>query len=61
MVDGSEMLKLELVVPGMEPFKECGLIVVKEQSLEDVSDPLALLCMRWQVVDMTGNGGPNIE
>ena len=61
VVDGGEMLKLELVVLGMEPFEECDLIVMEEWSLEDVNDPLMLLCMCRQVVDMTGNGGPNIE
>ena len=55
------MLKLKLVVLGMEPFEECDLVVMEEQSLEDVSDPLALLCVYWWVVDMTGNGGLNVE
>ena len=61
VVDGGEMLKLELVVPGTEPFEECNLVVVEEQSLKDVSNPLALLCVRRGVVDMTGNGGLNVE
>ena len=61
VVDGGEMLKLELVVLGMEPFEECDLIVMEEQSLEDVSDPLVLLCMHQWVIDMTRNGGLNVE
>ena len=61
VVDSGEMLKLKLGVPGTEPFEEHDLIVMEEWSLEDVNDPLMLLCMCRQVVDMTGNGGLNIE
>ena len=57
MVDCGEVLEFELGVPGTEPFKEHDLIVVEERLLEDISDPLTLLCMHWWVVDMTGNGG----
>ena len=57
MVDCSEVLEFELGVPGMEPFKECNFVVGEERSLEDVCDPLALLCVRWRVIDVTGNGG----
>ena len=60
VMDGSEMLEFELDVPGAEPSKECDFVVVEERSLEDISDPLMLLCMRWRVVDMTGNGGLSI-
>ena len=61
VMNGSEALEFELVVPCMEPFEESNLVVVEEGSLEDVSDPLTLLCMCRQVVDMTGNGGLNVE
>ena len=57
MVDCSEVLEFELGVPGMEPFKERNFAVREERSLEDISDPLTLLCMHWRVVDVTGNGG----
>ena len=60
VMDGSEVLKFELDVPGVEPFKECNFVVVEERLLEDISDPLMLLCMCWWVVDMTGNGGLSI-
>ena len=57
MVDCGEVLEFELGVPGMEPFKERDFVVVEEMSLEDISDPLTLLCVHWWVVDMTRNGG----
>ena len=58
---GSEVLEFELVVPCTEPFEESNLVVMEERSLEDVSDPLTLLCMcRW-VVNVTGNGGLNVR
>ena len=57
MVDCSEVLEFKLGVLGMEPFKECDFVVVGERSLEDISDPLTLLCVRWWVVDVTRNGG----
>ena len=57
MVDCSEVLEFELGVLGMEPFKERNFAVGEERSLEDISDPLMLLCMHRRVVDVTGNGG----
>ena len=61
MVDCGEVLEFELGVPGTEPFKECDFIIMEERSLEDLSDPLMLLCMcRW-VVGMTGNGGLTVR
>ena len=57
MVDCSEVLKFELGVMDTEPFKECDFVVGEERSLKDVCDPLTLLCMRQQVIDVTGNGG----
>ena len=56
-MDGSEVLEFELGVSGTKPFEEGNLVVVQERSLEDVSDPLALLCVRRRVVNVAGNGG----
>ena len=55
VVDGSKVLEFELGVPGMEPFKEHDFVVVEERPFENVGNPLTLLCMRRQVVDVTGN------
>ena len=60
MVDCGEVLEFELGVPGMEPFKECDFIIMEERSLEDLSDPLMLLCMCQRVVNVTGNGGLSV-
>ena len=57
MVDGGEVLELKLGVLGTEPFKERNFVVGEERSLKDVCDSLTLLCVRWQVIDVTGNGG----
>ena len=57
MVDCGEVLEFELGVPGTEPFEERNFVVGKERSLEDVCNPLTLLCMRRRVIDVTGNGG----
>ena len=57
MVDCSEVLKFELGVLGMEPFKERNFVIREERSLKDVCDPLTLLCMHRQVIDVTRNGG----
>ena len=57
MVDCDEVLKFKLGVPGTEPFEEHDFVVGEERSLKDVCDPLTLLCVRWWVVDVTGNGG----
>ena len=57
MVDCSEVLEFKLGVPGTEPFKECNFVIGEERSLKDVCDPLMLLCVRWQVIDVAGNGG----
>ena len=57
MVDCSEVLKFKLGVPGMEPFKERNFVIREERSLKDVCDPLTLLCMHRQVIDVTRNGG----
>ena len=57
VVYASELLKFELEVSCMEPLEESDFVVVQERSLEDIGDPLMLLCVRWQVIDVTGNGG----
>ena len=57
VVDGSKVLEFELGVPGTEPFKECDFIVMEERPLKNVGNPLTLLCVRWRVVDVAGNGG----
>ena len=57
MVDCSEVLKFELGVLGTEPFKERDFVVVEERPFENVGNPLMLLCVRRQVVDVTGNDG----
>ena len=56
VVDGSKVLKFELGVPGMEPFKECDFVIVEERPLKNVSDPLTLLCVHRRVVDVARNG-----
>ena len=57
MVDGGEVLELELGGLCSEPLEECNLIVVEIGALEDVEVPLTLLCMSRRVVDMAGNDG----
>ena len=57
MVDGGEVLELELGGLCSEPFEECNFVVVEIGALEDVEVPLTLLCVSQQVVDMAGNGG----
>ena len=57
MVDCGEVLEFELGVPGTEPFEERNFVVGKERLLEDVCNPLTLLCVRQRVIDVTGNGG----
>ena len=56
VVDSSEVLKFELGVSGMESLKEGNFVVVQERPLEDVGNPLTLLCMHWWVVNVAGNG-----
>ena len=57
VVYASESLEFELEVSRSEPFEESDFVVVQERPLEDVGDPLTLLCVSWRVVDMAGNGG----
>ena len=60
VVYASESLEFELEVSCPEPFKESDFVVVQEWPLEDVGDPLMLLCVRWRVIDVTGNGGLSV-
>ena len=61
MVYASEPLEFELEVSCPEPFEESNFVVVQERSLEDVGDPLTLLCVcRW-VIDVAGNGGLDVR
>ena len=57
----SESLEFELEVPCSEPFEESDFVVVQERPLKDVGDPLMLLCMRRQVIDVAGNGGLSVR
>ena len=61
VVYASEPLEFELEVSRPEPFKESDFVVVQERLLEDVGDPLTLLCMRWWVIDVAGNGGLDVR
>ena len=60
MVYASESLKFKLEVSCMEPLEESNFIVVQERSLKNVSDPLMLLCVRRQVIDVARNGGLSV-
>ena len=61
VVYASESLEFELEVSGPEPFKESDFVVVQERSLENVGNPLTLLCMRRWVIDVAGNGGLDVR
>ena len=61
MVYASESLEFELEVSCTEPFKEGDFVVVQEWPLEDVGDPLTLLCVCWWVIDVAGNGGLSVR
>ena len=61
VVYASEPLEFELEVSCSEPFKESDFVVVQERPLEDVGDPLTLLCVRQWVIDVAGNGGLNVR
>ena len=56
MVYACESLEFELDVSCMEPLEESDFIVMQERPLKDVGDPLALLFVRWQVVNVARNG-----
>ena len=57
VVNSSEPFEFELEVSCMEPLKEGDFVIVQERLLKNVGDPLALLCVRQWVVNVTGNGG----
>ena len=57
VVNSSESLEFKLEVSCTELLKESDFIVVQERPLKNVGDPLALLCVRQRVVNVTGNGG----
>ena len=61
VVYASESLEFELEVSRSEPFKEGDFVIVQERPLEDVGDPLTLLCVRQWVIDVAGNGGLNVR
>ena len=61
VVDSSELLEFKLEVSCTEPLKESDFIVVQERPLEDIGDPLMLLCVHWQVIDVAGNGGLSVR
>ena len=57
VVNGSEPFEFELEVLCTEPLKEGDFVIMQERLLKNVSDPLALLCVRRRVVNVTRNGG----
>ena len=57
VVYASESLEFELDISCMEPLEKSNFVIVQERSLEDIGDPLTLLCVHRQVIDVTGNGG----
>ena len=56
VVYACESLEFKLDVLCMEPLEESDFIVMQERPLKDVGDPLALLFVRWQVVNVARNG-----
>ena len=60
MVDSSESLEFKLEVLCTEPLEESDFVVMQERSLKDIGDPLMLLCVRQQVVNVAGNGGLSV-
>ena len=61
VVYASESLEFELDVLCTEPLEESNFIVMQERPLKNISDPLALFCMRRQVIDVARNGGLNVR
>ena len=57
VVNSSELLEFKLKVSCTESLEESDFVIVQEGLLKDVDDPLMLLCMHWQVIDVTRNGG----
>ena len=56
MVDGGEVLELELGGLCSEPLKKCDLVIVEIGALEDIKVSLMLLCVSRRVVDVASNG-----
>ena len=61
VVYASESLEFELEISCTEPFKESDFVVEQERPLEDIGDPLTLLCVRRWVIDVARNGGLSIR
>ena len=61
VVYGSEPLEFELEVSCMEPLKESDFVVMQGRSFKNIGDPLTLLCVRRQVIDVAGNDGLNVR
>ena len=61
VVYASESLEFELEISCTEPFKESDFVVEQERPLEDIGDPLTLLCVRRWVIDVAGNGGLSVR
>ena len=57
VVNSSESLEFKLEVSCTEPLKESDFVIVQERPLENVGNPLALLCVRRRAVNVAGNGG----
>ena len=55
VVYSSKVLKFELGVLHMKPFKESNFVVMQERLLKDTGNSLTLLCMHQRVVDVAGN------
>ena len=60
VVNGSELLEFKLEVLCTEPLAESNFVIVQERLLKNVGNPLTLLCVHRQVIDVTGNGGLSI-
>ena len=61
VVSSSESLEFKLEVSCTEPLKESDFVIVQKGLLENVGDPLTLLCVRQWVIDVAGNGGLSIR
>ena len=57
VVDSGEAVKLELGDLGSEPLGKGDFVIMEVRPLKDIKVPLALLCVRRQVVNVAGNGG----
>ena len=57
VVDSGELVELKLGNLGLEPLGKGDFVVVEIRPLKDIKVPLVLLCVRWRVVNVAGNGG----